>query len=326
MTGRRIVLATCGCALASPWLALAQRPPPVIGYLSGVSRAETEDRLAAFRRGMAEAGYPEGRNVVIDYRFADGDYGRLETMAAELVRRPVDLIVATGGPRAAQAARAATTTLPIVFVVGGDPVRLGLVPSMSRPAGNATGVAFQTAELLPKRLELMLQLLPKARLVALMLNPNTPSATDQARDAEAAARAAGVRLMIVRAGSDAEIEAGFATIGRARADALLIGTDAFFGVRHKRFIALAAAQRVPAAYEQRNAVVAGGLMSYGPSFDEAYRQTGAYAARVLGGARPADLPVLQPTTFELVLNLATARALGITVPQALRLRADEVIE
>jgi putative ABC transport system substrate-binding protein len=197
---------------------------------------------------------------------------------------------------------------------------------MSRPGGNATGVAFQTVEVLAKRLEMLMQLLPKARDVALMVNPNTPSAADQVRDAEAAARAAGVRLQILRAGSDAEIEAGFATLARTKPDALLIGTDAFFNVRHKRFVALAAAQRLPAAYEQRNAVAEGGLMSYGPDIDDAYRQTGVYAGRVLAGARPADLPVLQPTKFELVLNLGTARALGLAVPQALRLRADEVVE
>jgi putative ABC transport system substrate-binding protein len=313
--------------LLSPGMRRAQAGAlPVIGYLSGVSRSPTEGRLAAFRRGLSESGYNEGRNAVIDYRFADGDYDRLAAMAAELVRRPVNVIVAVGGPRAAQAARTATSALPIVFVVGGDPVRLGLVASMSRPAGNATGVAFQTVEVLAKRLEMLLQLLPKAREVALMVNPNTPSAADQVRDAEAAARVAGVRMQILRAGSDAEIDAGFATLARTKPEALLIGTDAFFNVRHKRFVALAAAQRLPAAYEQRNAVVEGGLMSYGPDIDDAYRHTGLYAGRVLAGARPADMPVLQPTKFELVLNLGTARALGLTVPQALRLRADEVIE
>jgi putative ABC transport system substrate-binding protein len=312
--------------LLSPGMLRAQAAAlPVIGYLSGVSRSPTEGRLAAFRRGLSEAGYDEGRNAVIEYRFADGDYDRLAAMAAELVRRPVNVIVAVGGPRAAQA-RTATSALPIVFVVGGDPVRLGLVASMSRPAGNATGVAFQTVEVLAKRLEMLLQLLPKAREVALMVNPNTPSAADQVRDAEAAARVAGVRMQILRAGSDAEIDAGFATLARTKPEALLIGTDAFFNVRHKRFVALAAAQRLPAAYEQRNAVVEGGLMSYGPDIDDAYRHTGLYAGRVLAGARPADMPVLQPTKFELVLNLGTARALGLTVPQALRLRADEVIE
>jgi putative ABC transport system substrate-binding protein len=312
--------------LSSGLLRAQGGPQLVIGYLSGVSRAPAEGRLTAFRRGLAEAGYHEGRNAVIEYRFADGDYDRLAAMAAELARRPVNVLVAVGGPRAAQAAKAASSTLPIVFVVGGDPVRLGLVASMSRPGGNASGVAFQTVEVLAKRLELLLQLLPKASEVALMVNPNTPSAGDQVRDAEAAARVAGVRVQVLRAGSDAEIDAGFATLARTKPDALLVGTDAFLNLRHKRIVTLAAAQRLPAAYEQRNAVVDGGLMSYGPDIDDAYRQLGLYAGRVLGGMRPADLPVLQPTKFELVLNLGTARALGLTVPQALRLRADEVIE
>jgi putative ABC transport system substrate-binding protein len=312
--------------LSSGLLRAQGGPQLVIGYLSGVSRSLTEGRLVAFRRGLAEAGYHEGRNAVIEYRFADGDYDRLAAMAAELARRPVNILVAVGGPRAAQAAKAASSTLPIVFVVGGDPVRLGLVASMSRPGGNASGVAFQTVEVLAKRLELLLQLLPKASEVALMVNPNTPSAGDQVRDAEAAARVAGVRVQVLRAGSDAEIDAGFATLARTKPDALLVGTDAFLNLRHKRIVTLAAAQRLPAAYEQRNAVVDGGLMSYGPDIDDAYRQLGLYAGRVLGGMRPADLPVLQPTKFELVLNLGTARALGLTVPQALRLRADEVIE
>lgn len=327
MRRRSLVSATAGLALSTSSRVRAQRPAqPIVGYLSGVSRAETEDRLAAFHRGLAEAGYGEGRNLAIDYRFADGDYDRLATMAAELVRRPVSVIVAVGGPRAAQAARAATSTLPIVFVVGGDPVRLGLVASLSRPGANTTGVAFQTAEVVPKRIEMLLQLLPKARVVALMVNPNTPSTNDQVRDAEAATRAAGVRLQVLRAGNDAEIDAGFATLARTKPDALMIGTDAVFGTRYKRFVAHAAALRLPAAYEQRNAVVSGGLMSYGPDIADAYRQTGLYAGRVLAGARPADLPVLQPTKFELVINLGTARALGLAVPQSLRLRADEVVE
>jgi putative ABC transport system substrate-binding protein len=327
MRRRSLVSATAGLALYGTGSAWAQRSAqPVVGFLSGVSRAETESRIAAFHRGLAEAGYGEGRNVAVEYRFAEGDYDRLAAMAVELARRPVGVVVAVGGPRAAQAARAATSTLPIVFVVGGDPVRLGLVASLSRPGANTTGVAFQTAEVLPKRLEMLLQLLPKAKVVALMVNPNTPSANDQVRDAEAVARASGVRVQVVRASNDAEIDAAFTAMARSKPDALLIGTDAVFGVRYKRFVAMAAAQRLPAAYEQRNAVVDGGLMSYGPDIDDAYRQTGLYTGRVLAGARPADLPVLQPTKFELVLNLATARALGLVVPPALRLRADEVIE
>jgi putative tryptophan/tyrosine transport system substrate-binding protein len=298
----------------------------VIGYLSGVSRAESETRLAAFLRGLQLSGFREGGNVTLDYRWADGDYGRLAAMAADLVRQPVTLIVATGGPRAAQAAKAATSTLPIVFVLGGDPVKLGLVQSLNRPGGNATGVSFLTADLMPKRFELLMQLLPKAKLVALMVNPNTPSAEDQIKGVEAAARASGTRLLVTRAGSETEIDNAFAALTRTRPDALLIGTDALFGTRHKQFITLAARHGLPAVYEQRNAIVDGGLMSYGPSILEAHVQTGLYAGRVLAGAKPAELPVLQPTTFELVVNLGTARALGLVVPQALLLRADEVIE
>jgi putative ABC transport system substrate-binding protein len=251
MRRRDLAAATLGLLGASiDGPAQAQRPAlPVIGYLSGVSRAESEDRLVAFRRGLAQAGYVDGRNVAVETRWADGDYDRLKAMAAELAGRPVDLLVATGGPRAAQAARSASTTLPIVFVHGGDPVKLGLVQSMSRPGGNATGVSFLTAELMPKRFELLLQLLPKATRVALMLNPNTPSAGDQQRGVEAAARAAGVRLLVLQARSEAEIDAAFATLARERPDALLVGTDALFGTRHRQFIALAAQHRLPAAYE-----------------------------------------------------------------------------
>jgi len=325
---RRYFTAVTGAwALASPWAAMAQRPAmPVIGYLSGVSRNESEDRLAAFRRGLAQAGFSEGRNVVIEFRWADGDYGRLAAMADELVRRPVSLLVATGGLRAAQAAKAATSTLPIVFTLGGDPVKLGVVQSLNRPGGNATGVSFLTADLMPKRFELLRELLPSSKLVAVMVNPNTPSAEDQITGAEAAARASGARLQIARAASVAEIDAAFAALAKSRPDALLIGTDALFGTRHKQFIALAARHALPAVYEQRNAVVDGGLMSYGPSITEAYVQTGVYAGKILAGARPADLPVEQPTKFELVINLKTARALGLTIPQSLLLRADEVIE
>jgi len=323
---RRIVAASAG-AWALPRAARAQRPPlPVIGYLSGVSRAESEDRLAAFRRGLEQAGYSEGRNVAIEFRFADGDYTRLQALATELARQPVNLIVAVGGPRAAQAAKAATSTVPIVFTLGGDPVKFALVHSLSRPGGNATGISFLTADLMPKRFELLRELLPRSKRVAVMLNPNTPSAEDQLKGAQAAARASGTQLLVARAGSETEIDSAFATLAKERPDALLIGTDALFGTRHKQFIALSARHALPAVYEQRSAVVDGGLMSYGPSITESYVQTGVYAGRVLAGARPQELPVLQPTKFELVINRSTARTLGLVIPQALLLRADEVIE
>jgi putative ABC transport system substrate-binding protein len=298
----------------------------VIGYLSGVSRAESEDRLAAFRRGLGQAGYSEGRNVAIEFRFANGDYTRLPALASELVRLPATVIVAVGGSRPAQAAKAASSTVPVVFIHGGDAVKLGLVDSLSRPGGNVTGVVFLTVDLIPKRLELLRVLLPKAKRVALMVNPNTPSAEDQVKGAQAAARAADMQLLEARAGSEAEIDNAFAALVKLKPDALLIGTDALFGTRHKQFIALAARHALPAIYEQRNAVVDGGLMSYGPSITEAYVQTGVYAGRVLAGARPQELPVLQPTKFELAIHRGTARTLGLVIPQSLLLRADEVIE
>jgi putative ABC transport system substrate-binding protein len=323
---RRRLLTAAAAAWAPPWAARAQRAAlPVVGYLSGVSRAESEDRLAAFRRGLGQAGYSEGRNVAIEYRFADGDYARLPALAAELVRLPANVIVAVGGSRPAQAAKAASSSVPLVFIHGGDAVKLGLVDSLSRPGGNVTGIVFRTVDLIPKRLELLRALLPKAKRVALMVNPNTPTAEEQVKAAQGAAHAAGTQLLVARAGSEAEIDSAFATLVQAKADALLIGTDALFGTRHKQFIALAARHALPAIYEQRNAVVDGGLMSYGPSITEAYVQTGVYAGRVLAGVRPQDLPVLQPTTFELVVNLRTAAALGLAIPSPLLLRADEVV-
>jgi putative ABC transport system substrate-binding protein len=299
---------------------------PVIGYLSGVSRDESADRLAAFLRGLNQAGYREGRNVAIEFRWAGGNYDRLPALAAELVRQSVTILVATGGPRAVLAAQAATPTIPIVFTIGGDPVKLGVVQSLSRPGGNATGISFLTADLMPKRFELLRELVPKSKLVALIVNPNTPSAEDQVKGAEQAARASGTRLQVARAGTETEIDTAVAQLARSRPDAMLIGTDAFFNLRSRQFIALSARHALPAIYEGRNAVAAGGLMSYGPNIAEAYVQTGVYAGRVLGGAKPAELPVLQPTKFELAINVTTAKALGLTIPQSILLRADEVIQ
>jgi len=312
---------------ASPLAALAQRPaPPVIGYLSGVSRDEHEDRLSAFRRGLEQGGYTEGRNCVIVYRWAEGAYDRLPALAAELVRQKVAVLVATGGPRAVLAAKAASSTIPIAFTIGGDPVRLGVVRSLNRPDGNLTGVSFLTADLMAKRFELLREVVPRASRVALIVNPNTPSANDQVSGALLAARASGTLLQVERAGTAAEIDAAFASLARHRPDALLVGTDAFFNSRQNQFIALAARHALPAIYESRRAVVAGGLLSYGPDIADAYLQAGIYTARLLDGVRPSDLPVLQPTKFELVINLATARSLGLNLPQGVLLRADEVIE
>jgi putative ABC transport system substrate-binding protein len=244
----------------------------------------------------------------------------------ELVREPVNWIVAVVGPRAARVAKAATPSVPIVFVHGGDPVRLSLVASLSRPGGNATGIVLLTADLMPERFELFRDLLPRSKPVTVIVNPNTPCAEDQVKGAEAAVRATGTHLLVARAGSESEFDSAFTTLAEAKPDALLIGTDVLFGTRHKQFIALAARNALPAIYEQRNAVVDGGLMSYGPSITEAYAQTGVYAGRVLGGARPDSLPVLQPTTFELVINRGTERTLGLVIPQSLLLRASEVLD
>jgi putative ABC transport system substrate-binding protein len=324
---RRVLLQAAGLAAASPWEAVAQPTAlPVIGYLSGVARAEGEERLALFRRGLAQAGYREDQNVRILYRWADGDYERLPAMAAALVREPVTVIVASGGPRAALAAKAATGILPIVFTMGGDPVAMGLVASLARPGGNVTGVSFLTADLTPKRFELLRELVPKSKLVALIVNPGTPSTPDQIRGAQEAATAAGLRLQVERVRTEAEIDAAFSALARLRPDALLIGTDAFLGARQPQLVQGAARLGLPAIYEASNAVAGGGLISYGPSINATYLQLGEYTGRVLAGAKPATLPVLQPTTFELFINLNTARALGLTIPQALLLRADEVVQ
>ena len=320
---RRAVIAS----FASPLVARAQRPHvPVIGFLSGVSREESTSRVVALRRGLAVAGSVDGKNVAIEFRWADGRYDRLPGMAGELVRMPVALMVATGGPRATQAATAATSSIPIVFTMGADPVRLGVVQSLGRPGGNVTGVSFLTVDLVPKRLELLRDMLPRGRLVVLMVNPNTVSFETQVKVAQDAARTVGYLLQVVRAGTDADIDAVFATFSALRPDALLVGTDAFFATRRSQLVALAARFALPVMYEGRESVVAGGLISYGPSIDDAHARAGAYVGRILGGARPADLPVLQPTNFELVINLKTAKALGLSIPQSLLLRADEVIK
>ncbi len=314
-------------AAAWPSAGRAQGPSlPVVGYLSGASREESAGRVAGFRRGLEQAGLVDGRDLVIEYRWADGDYARLPRLADELVRKPVVVMMATGGPRAALAAKAATATLPIVFTMGIDPVTLGIVRSLSRPGGNVTGISFLTLDLVPKRFGLALELIPKARLVALIVNPNTPSSAAQVKATQEAARTLGRNLHVAYAGTAKEIDAAFSVLAGLRPDALMVGTDAFFATRREQFIAQAARQALPTIYEGRESVAAGGLMSYGPSIDEAHVQAGAYVGRILGGAKPADLPILQPTKFELVINLRTAKALGLTIPRALLLRADELIE
>jgi putative ABC transport system substrate-binding protein len=300
-----------------------QRTMPIIGFLGATSAGPGAD-VAAFQRGLGEAGFVDGQNLAIEYRWAEGSYDRLPALAADLVGRKVDVIAAQG-TASARAAKSATPTIPIVFFVG-DPVRAGLVASLARPGGNLTGVAVVIIDLIPKRLELISELVPQAREIALLVNPNQPTTERVMHDAQAAARAKGIQLHILKAGSDSEIDAAFAALVRRRAGALLTATDPFFDNRLNRLVALAARHAVPAIYTFREFPAAGGLISYGPSFEAAYRQVGAYAAKILKGAKPADLPVQQPTKFELVINLKTAKALGLTVPPSLLARADEVIE
>jgi putative ABC transport system substrate-binding protein len=297
---------------------------PVIGFLSATSPGPLAPFVAAFRQGLSETGYVEGQSVVIEYRWAEGRYDRLPALAANLVDLRVDVIVASGST-APRAAKNATSAIPIVFV-GGDPVLSGLVPSLGRPGGNLTGFSHFVDELMPKRLELLSDLIPQARSIALLVNPNSASTERTIRDLQEAARAKGVQLIILKAGTESEIEGAFGSLVERQAHALLVGADPFFNSRREQLVALASRHAVPAIYEWREFVTSGGLISYGPSLTSIYRQLGIYAGRIVKGAKPADLPVQQPTTFELVVNLKTAKALGLTVPQTILARADEVIE
>jgi putative tryptophan/tyrosine transport system substrate-binding protein len=324
---RREFISLLGSAAAAlPRAARAQQSAiPVIGFLSALSQPQTAHMIAALRRGLSEAGLSDGQGVTIDYLFAEGQYERLPGFAGKFVSRPVSLIVAAAPP-AALAAKTATTTIPIVFVVGFDPVTAGLVASFNRPGGNATGIFLITATLGQKRVELLRDLNPSVSVIAMLVNPISPDAAPEIKDVEAAAQANNISLKLLSASTPPEIDAAFASIADEKPAAFLCGSDPFFVTRREQIIAHVARLKLPAIYPFREFPASGGLISYGTSLAGAYRQAGVYAGRILKGAKPADLPVLQPTTFELVLNLKTAKALGIDVPATLHARTDEVIE
>jgi putative tryptophan/tyrosine transport system substrate-binding protein len=325
MRRRELMLLLGGAAISWPRaLRAQQKAMPVIGYLGAGSPGPSAPFVAAFRKGLGESGYVEGQNVAIEYRFAEGHDDQLPALAADLVGRKVDVIVTFGGG-APRAAKAASQTIPIVFAIGGDPIAIGLVASLARPGGNVTGVGWLGGELTSKRLELISELVPHARAIALLVNPNNPGAS-VVREMQEAARTKGVQLPILYAGTESEIDAAFASLVQGNADALVVPAEPFINSRRQQIVALAARHAVPAIYGIREYVAAGGLISYGASLTAVYRQAGVYAGTILKGAKPADLPVQQPTKFELVINLKTANALGLTVPQSMLIRADEVIE
>ena len=323
---RRTFIAVLSIATSWPFAGAQQKAIPVIGYLSTASPGPVAPFVTAFRQGLGEAGFVDGKSVRIEFRWAENQPDQLSKLATDLVNRKVDLIVTGGGPAAALAAKQATATIPIFFIAVGDPVAVGLVSNLARPAGNVTGFSILVVELNAKRFELLSELIPEARVIGLLVNPNGSSADRIVRDVEAAARTKGIRLPVLKASNESDIEEAFASLAQLRAAALLVSSDPIFNNRRKQIVALASRYAIPAMHEFRESVEIGGLVSYGPDQTYFNHQAGLYAGKILGGKKPADIPVEQPTKLELVINLKTAKALGVTVPQSLLARADEVIE
>jgi putative tryptophan/tyrosine transport system substrate-binding protein len=327
MRRREFITLLGGAAAGWPLTARAQQPAtPVVGFLGSATHVEWLDLVAAFNKGLNERGYVDGQNVAVEYRWAEGRYDRMPDLAADLVRRRVDVIAATGGTRSVQAAMAATKTIPIVFVTGGDPVQLGLVSSINRPGGNVTGIMLFISDLAAKRLELLRDLVPAANVVAALVNPNNPITPPDIRDMTEAASLLGLQIHFLTASTESDINAAFAALPARGVGGLVVHVDPFLLDQRDRIVSLAARQRLPTVYGLREFAASGGLVSYGASIASVFREVGLYTGRILSGTKPADLPVLQPSRFEFVLNLKTAKALGLDIPRSVRAFATEVIE